>query len=677
MDDNDAPGGAAELLLFGYCGDDWDEQGFTARGVVKALSGLGDVLVRVNSGGGSAFEGAAIYAILKAHAGRVTVRVEGVAASAASLIAMAGAEIVMAEGAMMMIHDPSGITIGPAAAHQKSAEDLNKIAENYAAVYAARSGQDQAAVRALMLAETWFTAAEAVDAGFADRAAQDASEAVAAFDFTVYARAPEHLRAMAVEKGWRLRQPDPGASAPVHKELNMSTTKNTAAQPDAAVNSPAEAAQQSAEMRAASDAEIAREAAESRRRKAVVARFGEKLTAQQADTIAAGSRDEAEALVKAADIVIEARMAAEGPELRQTAHITRDERETLRDGIEGAIFAQLGRSEPDGKARPYMEMSLVEMAAAAIGHKGSLRHTAARERVLMAATHTRSDFPAIFENALNKQLAARYREAKPTYRQIARRMTFNDFRPHPITRVGDWPTLLPVAESGEIKYGTVGEGRETVAAASYAVAMRISRQMLIDDDLDALAQVVADRGLAVARFEDATFYAMMLSGSNADGPTLATTTRQVFNTTDLSKASSNAAISETSLGIARASLRKRTSLDGAKLNIIGSILLTGPDKELEAQRLVAPIQAAASNNVNPFTGTLQVVTTAEIAGNTWYLFASPADLACFVYGFLSGYEAPRMRMDEPFGQQGIAYSVEHDFGVGAIDFRGGFKNVGA
>jgi hypothetical protein len=71
------------------------------------------------------------------------------------------------------------------------------------------------------------------------------------------------------------------------------------------------------------------------------------------------------------------------------------------------------------------------------------------------------------------------------------------------------------------------------------------------------------------------------------------------------------------------------------------------------------------------------VVSPYITGNAWYLFADPSVLANFAYGFLRGEGGPRMRMDEPFGVQGMRFTVEHDFGVGAIDFRAGWRNAGA
>lgn len=177
----------------------------TAQAVADALAAAGGapVSVVINSPGGDAFEGAAMLAELRDHPGRVTVTIRGIAASAASLIAMGAAEIVMDPAAVMMIHDPSAFTIGPARAHRQSAEMLDKLGGVYAAAYAARTGNRLADVVAWMEAETWLTAEEAVALGFADRVAEPVEpRAVAAFDYTRFSRAPTELVALARAKGW-------------------------------------------------------------------------------------------------------------------------------------------------------------------------------------------------------------------------------------------------------------------------------------------------------------------------------------------------------------------------------------------------------------------------------------------------------------------------------------------
>lgn len=194
-----------ELTLSGTVGDDWFGDGFTHAQVVTALAGLeGDITVRLNSGGGYAAEGAAIHATLQSYPGNVDLIVDGIAASAASLIAMAGDTISMSEGAVMMIHDPMNVTIGNSADHAKTIEELEAYAIAYARIYASRSGKTVDECREIMKAETWYAGEEAVAAGFADRTAEAKSRTAAAYDYRVYARAPKRLVAQARAKGWSI-----------------------------------------------------------------------------------------------------------------------------------------------------------------------------------------------------------------------------------------------------------------------------------------------------------------------------------------------------------------------------------------------------------------------------------------------------------------------------------------
>lgn len=190
-------GGA--LMLYGPVGvhDFWDGDGFTAADVVNALALMeGDITVHLNSGGGIATEGAAIHSALSRHDGNVTVVIDGIAASAGSLIAMAGDRIEMPIGSLMMIHEPSGVTVGRAADHRQTAAVLDTMTATYAQVYARRTGLSSRDVLQLMADETWLTPAHAVEMGFAD-VEIDAEPAIASldpsFDFRSYLRAPSEL----------------------------------------------------------------------------------------------------------------------------------------------------------------------------------------------------------------------------------------------------------------------------------------------------------------------------------------------------------------------------------------------------------------------------------------------------------------------------------------------------
>ncbi|MGV8956141.1 MAG: head maturation protease, ClpP-related, partial [Cypionkella sp.] len=194
-----------EVLLSGTVGADWFDDGFTHAQVVTALANLeGDIVTRLNSGGGIASEGAAIHAALMNYPGNVEIVVEGIAASAASLIAMAGDTITMADGAVMMIHDPLNITIGNAAEHAKTIEELEAFATAYARIYSNRSGKTVDECRDIMRAETWYDGPQAVEAGFASGPGTAKAKAVAAYDYRDYDHTPKRLAALAKAKNWSI-----------------------------------------------------------------------------------------------------------------------------------------------------------------------------------------------------------------------------------------------------------------------------------------------------------------------------------------------------------------------------------------------------------------------------------------------------------------------------------------
>jgi ATP-dependent protease ClpP protease subunit len=207
------------LVLHGTVGDDWlSEDSFTGRDVIDALAEIGrnnDVAVRLNSGGGDAFEGIAIYNALRAHGGKVKVLIEGIAASAASIIAQAGNPTVMGPGSTMMVHEPMGMVAGDEDDMTQMAGALGTIANAMAEVYSLKTGRPVAEIRQEMKAETWMTAQEAVSAKYAD-AREDAGNEVevSAFNYRTYARAPEGLRILADKWGWSSISRQPSRSGP-------------------------------------------------------------------------------------------------------------------------------------------------------------------------------------------------------------------------------------------------------------------------------------------------------------------------------------------------------------------------------------------------------------------------------------------------------------------------------
>lgn len=358
-----------------------------------------------------------------------------------------------------------------------------------------------------------------------------------------------------------------------------------------------------------------------------------------------------------------------------------DETETRRLGMEEAVCRSINPASMPGewseRAAAFRDLSLVDMAAERLGVRRVGSSFGQREEVLRRAMHTTSDFPILLENAINRNLAQRYALALPTYRQIAVQDDFNDFRPHSTVTVGDFPLLQPIAEAGKIQFGTIGEKKETVAVVPYAIGLAISRQLLVNDNLRGLDRVIANYGQSVALFEEKTAYAVKALNSGA-GPTLLEGSAAMFATARGNLAGSGGAITVATVGAARAAMRGYKSIDGNELLFNApSILLVGPAKETEAEQFVSSqIVPATRAEVNPFQGRLTPVVSQMITGNAWELYTDPSVRANFRWGLLSGYTAPRVRMEEPFGTQGAQLSVEHDFGFGGIEWRAAYRNPG-
>lgn len=170
--DNRASTGEAEIWIYGTIGDIYgDGSGVSASVFAQELAALDvqNIKVRMNTEGGSVFEGVAIYNAIQEHPAHVAVVVDSLAASAGSFIAMAGDTVAMARNARMMIHDAHGMVMGTSSDMREMSALLDDLSDNIADIYVQRAGGTVADWRALMAKDTWFTAEQAVDAGLADK----------------------------------------------------------------------------------------------------------------------------------------------------------------------------------------------------------------------------------------------------------------------------------------------------------------------------------------------------------------------------------------------------------------------------------------------------------------------------------------------------------------------------
>lgn len=182
-----------------YIYDEISWFGVNAEQFIKDLNGVTakTIHIRFNSPGGSVFDGTAVYNAIKQHKAKTITHIDGLAASIASVIALASDEVRMADNAFLMIHEPWSLVIGDAATMREEADLLDKVGGVIAKTYMDKTGKDEAEIKAMMAAETWMTADEAKEMGFID-VIEDLKEEEKAkatlFDLSVFANVPDQLK---------------------------------------------------------------------------------------------------------------------------------------------------------------------------------------------------------------------------------------------------------------------------------------------------------------------------------------------------------------------------------------------------------------------------------------------------------------------------------------------------
>jgi ATP-dependent Clp protease protease subunit len=193
-----------EIYIYDVIGPEWFGL-ISANMVIDALNQVGNqrAIVHFNSPGGGVDEGVAAYNAMKRHREKygLTVVVDSLAASIASVMAMAGDKITMAEGSMLMIHEPWTVAVGDSRVMKKTAEILDKTSESLIGIYAGRTKKDEPEIKSMLAEETWMTAKDAVSLGFADDIEGIAVEPVTVPD-GMFAKVPDgvHLKPVAARK---------------------------------------------------------------------------------------------------------------------------------------------------------------------------------------------------------------------------------------------------------------------------------------------------------------------------------------------------------------------------------------------------------------------------------------------------------------------------------------------
>ena len=357
---------------------------------------------------------------------------------------------------------------------------------------------------------------------------------------------------------------------------------------------------------------------------------------------------------------------------------------TFRDAITEALLHRHapGLHQLGTGGREFRGMTLLEIARAALERRGiSTRGMAkmelAGEALLGRASvgyHSTSDFPLILANVANKTLRGAYDGTPRSFTAWARQVTIADFKPVSRTQLGGAPDLLKVPESGEFTYGTIGEGREVYALATYGRIIGITRQTLINDDLDAFTRVPTAFGAAAADLESDLVYSILTGNpAMADGIPLFHASHANLGTAG--------AISETTLAEAYRLFGNQRGLEGRQISVLPRYLITPPgSRSVEARKNVTATTPNAVAGVNAFAGRLEPIEEARLiptaGADPWFLAADPARIDTVEYGYLEGNTGVTTETRSGFEVDGIEIKARHDFATKAIDWRGLYRNAG-
>lgn len=688
-----------ELYLYGSVGADWwGGDFFTATEVRDELSKrTGPLCVRINSGGGIATEGQAIYTMLCDYPDQVTVIVDGVAASAASLIAMAGDEIIMRLGSHMLIHDPACPYTegrGTEEDHLRLAKQLNVTSGAYADIYALRAGISREEARAVMRDETFLDGPQAVEMGFATTYDGSVAAAVAArFDYRIYAKAPESLRqaseglglipareaVMAMMAGTVPRS-NRGKGVTMAKSATETPVVNSAVdETEIAETIISEGADSvpgdDAETIVASATKAERERAQRIRTATTMAKLPQAL----ADKLIA----EGVSVDKALD-TITANWKKEGDvdlpmHGREPAKVGMDAREKF---ITGATLALQAKAMlPGGERNEFSSMSLSEIARHALSVNGFNRAYSDKREMIGAAftmdggAMTVSDFSNVLANLMNKAALVGWEESEETYQLWTRKGYLADFKATKRVGVGVFAALPQVIEGANYTYGTVSDRGEAIALATYGKLARISRQAIINDDLNSLGDIPRRMGRAARRTIGNLAYAV-LTGN----PTMSDSVA-LFHSSHANLAGTTGAPSVATLGAAKAAMRVQSD-NGSALNITPKYLIVPAALEMTAKQVIgSAVDPTTSKGMamNPVNNMAEVIVDARLdAASTtaWFLAADPNAYDTVEVAYLDGNEAPYLEQQTQWTADGVEMKVRIDAGVSPLDYRTLYKNAG-
>ncbi len=648
----------AELLIYGSIGEDWfSDESVTAKSIATQLQTLDvDIItVRINSYGGSVADGLAIFNSLCNHRATITVRIDGVAVSIASLIAMAGDKVEMAESALFMVHAPWGGASGNAQELRDYANVLDGFAKAMASGYQRKTGQTHDTIMDLLTngADHWYTASEAKEFGFVDQIIDEEIAVAAGFNQSKFA--PAGLQHVAASLS-----------------LNSSKGKNTMPQNQV--------------KKTEKEIEAAALARENKRQTAISRVFSlhegrDGISTLLNSCLLDSSITLEQAQNKLLNKLGEGAEPLAGDAWRGDGHAYPGDNSHHLQLLDAGVDALLLRSgvhveDPHPAAADLRGVSALAMAKICLEHGGRSSRSMSPDQ-LVQASMTSSDFPLLLSNTAGKSLMTGYESEPSSHRDgWVRESEIEDYKIKSRNALSEAPTLLEVREGGEFKDGHLSEKAETFKLKTYGRILSLSRQMIINDDLEALTRLPQAFGASAARKEADIVYAILTGNPvMSDGI-------QLFHA-DHNNLRSGTTLSVVALGRARSAMRKQKGLQGIGfLNPVPRFLIVPASLESEAELLIASlVDPSKQNDVSNLRWirnlTLVVDPRLDAASETgWYISANPNQTDTLEIAHLAGQRGVFVDSETSFASDTFRLKARLDFTAAAIDHVGLQHNPG-
>ena len=362
-----------------------------------------------------------------------------------------------------------------------------------------------------------------------------------------------------------------------------------------------------------------------------------------------------------------------------STRVTREEGDSICEGIRLGMYHRC-RMSIDGKpvqvtdqVRRYAGMSLLRIGeeflrlggeSTSYG-KGELAERALRYVATRTSGHATSDFPSLLEDMVNKSLLDQYAMHPETYSQWASRRDLPDFKQASATRLHEGTALQAVPEDGTVKYAEFVDSGEKWGLVEYALLVALTRKALINDDLDAFTRIPQNFVRQARRLESTVVWNLIKANPvMEDGNPL-------FDAAH-GNTQGTTALDVDGLGIARQLMFKQTDKQGNFIQPVGRHLRVPPELETKAAKLLADITPNTIDESNVWRSSISTMFAEPrlTDASQWYMFADGGDTPTVEYGLLSGEMGPRITTQPGWTHTGLEYRVQHDFGAGAVDWRG-------